>query len=340
MSGPQHGGSSRLQVARLRRAAVAIVGVAALVPRASAEELAVLAGQSEAHPRDSYAWQLEYRQPLARFLEVSFSYLNEGHLFGHQRDGGAAQVWAVTPRWGDHVELAFGAGPYFYFDTQELDGEAQARDRHGVAEIYTGSLTYYGVKGWFARLNVNEIHAPGDVDTRGVLLGVGYWLNAPLEPSSGQSASRGAVGDLATQQLGVFGGKTIENNFYDDRSTAFGVEYRYLMDRHVEFSAAWLNEGDGASGRHNGVLVEGWLVDEVFTPRFAVGIGAGPYIALQPYLDTERVEAERLTGMASMTASYRLTDWLVWRFTWHRSFSRDNEDRDILVTQIAYSFGH
>jgi hypothetical protein len=318
----------------------AVLSLWAMLPRAGAQELGVLAGQTQGNGRHTYAWQLDYRQRIARYFAASFAYLNEGHVLGHQRDGGAVQLWAVTPRWRDRVDLAFGVGPYCYFDTQEMGGAALANNHHGVAEIYTGSLTYYGVRGWFARLNVSEIHAPGDVDTRSVLLGVGYRLDEPWEQSSGRSGPSGAQGTGGTQQLGVFGGKTIDNNFYDNRSTAFGVEYRYRLARHVELSAAWLNEGYGLSGRHNGVLGEAWLVHEAFSPRFTVGIGIGPYLALQPYRGTNRLEAARLTGLASMTASYQLTHSLVWRFTWHRTFTHDDQDRDILVTGFAWSFGN
>src|SRR5277367_3941323 len=87
------------------------------------EEIAIFAGATDTddHTRLSYSWQLEYRQRLRNYLDFSIAYLNEGHAPGHHRDGASAQIWAVTPRFAGHFDLALGAGPYFYFDTQAAD---------------------------------------------------------------------------------------------------------------------------------------------------------------------------------------------------------------------------
>jgi len=314
-----------------------VVTAGALLLRSSAhaDDLAVLLGRTYGEGQDSYAWQLQYRQPLVGFLDASFSYDNEGHLFHHQRDGGAVQLWAVTPRLWERLELALGAGPYAYFDTQYVPRPPWYRDYHSIAEIYTGSLTYYATQHWFARLNVSEIHAPGNVDTRQVLLGVGYQPDAASHSSVMEPAG--------LNQLEAFVGRTSENNYYtsydNDTSETYGVEYRRALTDHIELSGAWLSEADGTSGRRNGALAEIWLATQI-SRRLSVGIGAGPYYAFEAYRGDDGQRAARLAGVASMTVGWHITRSLLARVAWHRGFTHDDQDRDIITGGLAWSWGH
>lgn len=316
--------------------------------RARAEELAVLAGMTlpEDHLFDpyfpneretsSYAWQIDYRQSLSRYFDASFAYINEGHLLAHQRDGGAVQLWAVTPQW-HRLALSFGVGPYVYFDTQQADGPPWFKNSHGVGEIYTGSLTYEARRGWFARLSANEIHTPGDVDTHMVLLGVGYHLDDLFVGHAGEPDGPDAVS--GRNELGVFGGQTVDNDVRSPGSMSFGVEYRRRATEHVELSADWLNEGDGLDGRHNGIVAAVWLVKGLFVPQFSVGIGAGPYVSLQAYRASDGASAPPAVGMAAMTMSWRLARSLLARLTWYRGFTQDDQDRDVITLGVAWTWG-
>jgi hypothetical protein len=321
------------------------VASCAVLSCAGAEEFGVLVGQTDAEGQDTYAWQMEYRQPLLPYFDASFSYLNEGHLFHHQRDGGMVQLWALTPRWRDRFAFALGAGPYFYFDTQYVARPPWYRNYHAIGEIYTGSLTYSVTQNWFVRLNLSEVHAPGDVDTRLVLLGAGYRLDGLFE-RVGAPGAPGGSGDADTSppinQLGLLAGQTSDNNYYtsyfNKTSLTFGAEYRRAMTSHIELSAAWLNEDDGIDGRHNGVLGEIWLVER-FSRRFSLGLGAGPYYALQPFRGDDGMHAARLAGIVSMTAGWQLTHSLIARISWHRAFTHDDQDRDIIAAGLAWSWG-
>jgi hypothetical protein len=301
-----------------------------------AEELAAFWGATDTddHTSVSYSWQLEYRQSLRSYLDFSLAYLNEGHVPGHHRDGASAQIWAVTPRFGGHFDLALGAGPYFYFDTQTADATPGFRDYHGVGAIVTGSLSYYFASRWFVRVNLSEVHTPGDEDTRTLLLGVGTALHPLLQRfgAIGLSAPAGS-------ELGVFAGQTVDNSASSPRSRAFGVEYRFGLTRNIDLSARWLNESDGAAGSHNGLSGEVWLVDPVFARRGTLGLGAGPYFALERREMSDGQNAARLEGMVSLSASWRFAHHLVARFTWDRGFTNQSEDRDILTTGLSWQFG-
>jgi hypothetical protein len=301
-----------------------------------AEELALFWGATDTddHTSVSYSWQLEYRQRLRNYLDFSIAYLNEGHVPGHHRDGASAQIWAVSPRFGGHFDLALGAGPYFYFDTQTADAAPGFRDYHGVGAIVTGSLSYYFDSRWFVRLNLSEVHTPGDEDTRTLLLGVGTVLD-PLLQRFGEIGLSAPAGS----ELGVFAGQTIDNSATSPRSRAFGVEYRYGLTHNLDLSVRWLNESDGSAGAHNGLSGEVWLIDPMFARRVTLGLGAGPYVALERRQMSDGQNAARLEGMVSLSASWRFAHHLVARFTWDRGFTNQSEDRDVLTAGVGWRFG-
>jgi hypothetical protein len=301
-----------------------------------AEEIAVFAGATDTddHTSVSYSWQLEYRQRLRNDLDFSLAYLNEGHVPGHHRDGASAQIWAVTPRLAGRFELALGAGPYFYFDTQTADAAPGFRDYHGVGAIVSGSLSYYFDSSWFVRLNLSEVHTPGDEDTRTLVLGVGTSLD-PLLQRFGEIGLSAPPGS----ELGVFAGQTIDNSATSPRSRAFGVEYRYSLTRNIDLSARWLNESDGSAGSHNGLTGQVWLIDPMFARRVTLGLGAGPYFALERRELSDGQSAARLEGMVSLSASWRFRHHLVARVTWDRGFTNQSEDRDVLTAGVSWRFG-
>jgi len=321
---------------RSARAAWCALALLGCLRAPHAEEIAIFAGATDTddHTSVSYSWQLEYRQALGGYLDFSLAYLNEGHVPGHHRDGASAQIWAVTPRWGGHLDFALGAGPYFYFDTQAADAAPGFRDYHGVGAIVTGSLSYYFDSRWFVRLNLSEVHTPGDEDTRTLVLGVGTSLD-PLLQRFGEVG----LGAPEGSELGVFAGQTIDNSATSPRSRTFGVEYRYGLTRNLDLSASWLNESDGSAGSHNGLAGQVWLIDPMFARRVTLGLGAGPYVALERREMSDGQSAARVEGMVSLSASWRFAQHLVARVTWDRGFTNQSEDRDVLTAGVSWRFG-
>jgi hypothetical protein len=315
------------------------IGTGAAAPYAHAEEATLLYGltQADDHATQSYSWQFDYRQSLFRYTALSVGYVNEGHLVDHHRDGLEVQLWAVTPAWRERLSAAVGAGPYVYCDTQPTDVDPWFRDYHRVGEIYTGSLTYTLGKHWFARINVSQIHAPGDIDTRTFVVGGGYSFDAVLDRMSvalHQDVSQWS-GRYANEING-FAGQTIVNANSSAKSTSFGLEYRRDLSTHWQTSATLLNEADGLDGRHNGLDAEIWLHQHAFTPRLDLGIGIGPYFALQSFrTEADGHEAGRVCGLVSMTVAWRLTERWLTRFVWSRSFTNDDQDRDVVTLGLG-----
>ncbi len=316
------------------RLAVGVI-LAALAGRAAAEEVTGFKGATDTddHTSGSYSWQLEYRQLLSPSVNATFSYINEGHIPGHHRDGVAVQVWAVTPRWHNRLDLSLGIGPYFYSDTQADVYAPWFRDYHGVGEILTGSLTYRWDNGWFARLNLAEIHTPGDESTHALVLGAGYSLDRLAESLSGAFDNGSAP--FSGSELGCFAGQTIDNSLSSPRSGNLGVEFRQGVAQHFELSAAWLKEND-AGGHREGLAAEFWVVDPLVNRTVTLGVGAGAYLAVTEQQTSEAPMTATVEGVVSMTASWRFYGPLLARITWTRSVTSDDHDRDIIMAGLSW----
>jgi hypothetical protein len=308
---------------------------------AAAEDLALLGGLTtgDGSAPSTYAWGLEYREHLLLHLDTSFGYLNEGHLPGHDRDGALLELWANTGPWFNRVHFALGAGPYFYFDTQEDAASPDGySDRHGIGLIVSAYASVALSERWLALLEVNQVVAPGDINTRTVMIGAAYSLDRFIEQlQRSQASDSGSVADVANE-VGVFGGQTVINDLHSERSTNFGVEYRHRMGRHVEASASFLDEADGPSGRNAGVTGEVWLVQSFLSRHLVTGLGLGPYLSLQKYFTADGRTGASVIGLASMTVSWRFSRFLALRCTWHRGITTDDQDRDILTAGLAWRF--
>lgn len=147
-------------------------------PFAHAREFSFLGGMTEAvgPSGTSYGWQIDYRHNFANHFALSAAWINEGHLHDHHRDGVAAELWGRVPLFDRRVSLAFGGGASHFFDTQLLPGGNHA-NVHGWSPIYSLSATCYMKTPWFARLAINHVHPPGEINTNMYLLGVGRRWN-------------------------------------------------------------------------------------------------------------------------------------------------------------------
>jgi hypothetical protein len=315
-----------------------VIAALALCARTEAEDLSVLAGVTDTsdHTSGTYAWGLEYRQQLLSHFDASFGYLNEGHLPNDHRDGAMVQLWADTGPWLQRWSLSLGAGPYAYFDTRNSFNFQGYRNEHGLAALLTARARFVISQQWFALLEVSQLTGVAP-STRTVMLGGGYSLDRVLAQLGEEQPLDSAV---APNELGMFAGVTTINNLQSDKSTDYGIEYRFRAMRHVDLSASVLEEGNGASFRHHaGMIGEAWLVQD-FLPRgqFTAGLGVGPYVALGAYQTSDGRAGARVLGMASMTLAWRFTRSLAVRANWHRGFTGDDQDRDILSLGLALRF--
>jgi hypothetical protein len=125
-------------------AALAAALASAAWPRVvAAQELSFLAGPLGGENETSYSWEAIYRQGLGRRAAWAFSWLNEGHIPDHHRDGPLLQAWARLPLLGDQLELSAGAGPYRFFDTIAAEAGESYANTHGWGAVLSLRAAYY-----------------------------------------------------------------------------------------------------------------------------------------------------------------------------------------------------
>lgn len=287
----------------------------------------------------SYSWQWEYQEGLAEHFAYSISYLNEGHVTGHHRDGHMAQLWARTNLLDRRLSLAAGIGPFRYFDTRAAKAGASYQNDHGWGGTLSLAATWYTDTRWLFQLRTNFVETAESIDTISTLVGIGYQLEAPAAP--GPLATPSPQRQLTTEnELTLFLGRTIVNSFNSEHSVATGVEYRRGLWPYVDWTVGWLFEGDSRLTRRNGLTTQLWATRGVLDNHASLGIGAGPYINVDRYRDpVQSDETKRsVSGIVTLTASYRLTPrWLV-RTSWNRIVTSYDRDTDVILGGIGYRF--
>ena len=294
-----------------------------------AQELYGLGGEREndkSHA-DTYAWQIEYMERLADHLSWSFSYLNEGHVLRHYRDGAVSQFWAHTEMLGGGFSLAAGLGAYRYFDTTPSNGSYA--DDHGWGVISSVAATWRLHGPWLLQLRGNWIHSERDVDNLSVLAGIGY----ELEPTN--SVKEQISPERPANEVTLFLGQAMSNSFGSEPSVAEDVEYRRRLAPFLEWTVSSIYEGDNGAENRGGLATQLWVVRSFFDERLTLGIGGGPYFVVDTYHPgTDKT----VVALFSMTASYRfMPHWSV-RVSWNRVTTNYNSDSDVILGGIGYLF--
>jgi hypothetical protein len=282
----------------------------------------------------TYAWQVQYMQGLNENLAYSLSYLNQGHFNGHHRDGNAANLWLRTNLLDKKLSLGVGVGGLFYYDTESPVNGGPSRDLHGwgtmvnaAATWYTKSRVFYQMQGYWVRGN-------NSFDTLTALAGIGYQLDAPPEQGPDVKGTR-LIEKNTNNELTLFGGETIVNIAGDGKSLALALEYRRGLWRYLEWTVGALYEGKSSLIDRYGVTTQLWLAKPFLDDRISLGIGAGPYFAVDQRRTSRK---ERIPVIFSTTGSLRITDSVQIRATWDRIITTYDRDTDIFLGGIGYRF--
>jgi hypothetical protein len=321
------------------RASAMSVLLAVAPPAASAvdppdnrmSEISLLAGPitSRSDWPTSYAWSFSYRHVWQDHLSTTVSYLNQGHFPGHHRDGVAAEAWAQSRLFNDQLTLAVGAGPFNYYDTTEASHGGTYSDAHGWAWAYSAAATWQPLKKrWFAELRFDSTSPAKSIETQSITAGLGYRLTPDQ-----QGATAGEDSASHQKEATAFYGKTVVNSFNSQEAVAKSLEIRYGFGDYLRASAAYVNEGNPQLIRRDGVILEGWLEPGFFGDRYSVGIGAGAYSAIDKY---QQAPGRHLSGVVSLTMSFRIVEHLDARFNWHRIVTNYDRDTDIVLYGLGY----
>jgi hypothetical protein len=273
----------------------------------------------------SDAWQIEYQKHIGDYYALSVAYLNDGHLSGHRTDGLTAQFWLGKSFLNDHVALAAGLGPYLWADT--IDGRSGSgyENRHGISAIATLTASYYADNGLIFQLRSNYVEV--DARTISVLAGIGYQLDKKSPVNFSDAVDRNEISAML--------GMVIVNSSDSQRLFAQKLEYRHIFSRHVDMSAAILNEGSNELIDRQGLTVQIWLVDTILNDKLRIGLGAGPYFEQNK---SHGQNKQSIDGMVSILADYQIShNWLI-RATWDRALTNYDRDTDMIFVGPGYRF--
>ena len=303
---------------------------------AMAQEIYVHNGATRPATSDTtgYAGGLTYLEGLGEHAAWSLTYLNEGHVTEHKRDGFAPQFWGRLNVFDRRVSFAIGAGPYLYYDTVSSSTKPDASNEHGVGAMVSLAATLYMESRFLVQARVNWISTHQNADAYVATLGIGYQLEKPpsVGPLTGYSCQDDQALLTTRNEITLLAGASVPNSGGAD-ALATSLEYRRSLTRYFEWTIGWLNEG--ASVSRTGPVTQIWAGRRFFDDRLALGFGAGPYLAYDSHDDRNVTKVNWLVGA---TVSYRfLPQWAI-RATYNRVTTDNNRDTDIVVAGIGYRF--
>lgn len=287
----------------------------------------------------SYAYAYVYQQNLTEHWYASYTYLNEGHITGHHRDGHSAQLWWRYLALDRRLALSLGAGPYLYFDTTSHQPDGSYENKHGVGVLASAAASWYVGGPWMLQVRFNRTWQASGFNSNTVLLGVGYQLDRDNLPGPVVgSAHRGK--DATPNELTVMLGSIVVNDFESDMVFGGALEYRHQLWRYVEGTVSYLDEGSARSVRRRGVATQAWVSGAFLGDRLTLGFGAGPYYATSLRVSGPGADPSpsHWSGLFTLSTSYRLGDHWLARLSWNRTLTGYSRDTDMFLAGLGYRF--
>lgn len=305
----------------------------------SAQEFALYTGPLTGEHTHSYAWSMDYTEGFGPYLAGSITWLNEGHIPDHHRDGQLVQVWGRLPLAQRRFVVALGVGPYRYFDTEAAEEGKGYSNTHGWGVVYSARATWYSSQRWTANLQLNHVRVTNGPSTTAVMLGMGYQLDAPETPGPRDFALP-RTQKVTNNEVTLMAGTTILNSLESQTSAAEAIEYRRGLTNYLDATLGYLHEGNGLTARRDGATAQLWLTRAFFDDRLTLGIGAGAYAAIHHGNSNDNRDTGDgiLSGLVSVSASYRVTRHWAARVTWNRVVTRYSRDTDVILGGIGYRF--
>jgi hypothetical protein len=318
---------------------VAAMALSMWASSASAQEFTLYTGPLTGEHTHSYAWSMDYTEGFGQYLAGSITWLNEGHIPDHHRDGQLVQVWGRLPLAQRRFVVALGVGPYRYFDTEAASEGRGYSNTHGWGVVYSARGTWYTSQRWTANLQLNHVQVANGPSTTAIMLGIGYQLDAPGTPGPRDFALP-RTQKVTNNEVTLMAGATILNSLQSQTSVAEAIEYRRGLTNYLDATLGYLHEGNGLDARRDGGTAQLWLTRGFFDERLTLGIGAGLYAAIHHGAANEDRDTGDgiLSGLVSVSASYRLTPRWSARVTWNRVVTRYSRDTDVILGGIGYRF--
>jgi hypothetical protein len=230
-------------------------------------------------------------------------------------------------------------GPYRYFDTEAAEQGLGYSNTHGWGVIYSARATWYSSQRWTANLQVNHVQVSNGPTTTAIMLGLGYQLDSPDTPGPRDFALP-RTHKVTSNEVTLLAGTTILNSLESQSSFSQAIEYRRGLTNYLDATLGYLHEGNSETLRRNGITAQLWLTRAFFDDRLTLGVGAGAYAAIQHGQSNQNPGTGDgiLSGLVSMSASFRMTQSWSARVTWNRVVTRYSRDTDMFLAGIGYRF--
>lgn len=327
---------SRTGVSTVQVVAILLVLLSMVPSTAPAQEIYFHYGTTrQTSPGDhSYAWGLTYLQGVGEYGAWSLTYLNEGHVTVHKRDGLAPQFWGRINMVDRRVSMAAGAGPYLYCDTRLSQGRSSYSDDHGVGAMFSLSATLYTESRLLLHVRSNWIRVPHSVNTSVTTIGVGYRIEQPSSPGPPRGRALPQNDRTTRNEIALLAGTSVLNEISHKHAAAESIEYRRGLGHHFDWTIGWLNEASHVS--RTGPVTQFWVTCPFFDNHLSIGLGAGPYLAFDSYGNRD---VTKVNWLVSATAHYLPVhpQWSL-RFTWSRVATDHNRDADVVLAGVGYCF--
>jgi hypothetical protein len=302
-----------------------------------AQEFSLFGGGSRAGSTNTYTWAFNYQEGLGQYFAASFTWLNEGHIPDHHRDGQMIQLWGRIPVGSPQFVLQAGIGPYRYFDTTTAVQGGSYSDTHGWGVVYSVRAAYYASSRWITQLQLNRVHVQRGPDATSLMFGVGYQLDAPGTPGPRDWAS-GSTHKVTNNEVALYLGKTIVNSTSSPSALGGAIEYRRGLAKYLDVTLGYLHEGSSKVARRDGVTSQLWATRAFLNDKVTLGLGLGAYYAINENENSESPGpgAGKFSGLVTIAGAYRLTDHWEARIAWNRVVTRYDRDSDVIFGGVGY----
>lgn len=317
---------------------LALLALPLLSAPALGQEVYALAGAqyTEGLDETSYAFSMEYLQNVSEHVYATFTWLNEGHVTDHHRDGYSGQVWLRWLSDSRRLTLSAGAGPYRYYDTTYLTTTGAFTDAHGWGVVGSVAAHWYFRAPWVMELRYNYVHTTTSISTHSLLVGFGYQFEHSGDAGPVlNTAMYDFVPSAQRNELTVMLGNSVVNNFHSPHGVAWGAEYRFRVTPYIDAIGTYLDEGDTHVVKRKGLAGQLGLKREFLQHRADVGIAGGFYFAH----DQDDIGSRtQVLGLLAMTATYRWTNGYRLRAYWYRTLTINGRDTDVAMLGLGYAF--
>ena len=292
----------------------------------------------------TYSYSIEYLENFNDYAYGTFTWLNEGHVTNHHRDGYSPQLWLRLPSASRRFNLSAGVGPYRYYDTTAL-AAVGVTDAHGWGVLGSVAAQWYIRNPWVMELRYNYAHTANSITTHTALIGFGYQFEH--SETAGPVWNTRRYGFYPPDQrfeLTVMAGGTVVNNFNSPRGVAWGTELRYRLTPYVDAIGTYLDEGDARIVKRKGAAGQLGLKREFLNHHADVGVAGGFYFAHDRDYASPATQVlglittrTQLLGLLTMTATYRMQAGLRLRAYWYRTLTTNGRDTDVVMLGVGWA---